>query len=91
MYKPGSLILSAGSFGCNLSCPFCQNYEISMCGAECDTVYLTAEVNREIPLHVTRFFLRWKMTDRPPAKVRTIYELAEAAREILPHVFTGNC
>lgn len=30
-FYPGSQILSAGSFGCNLSCPFCQNYEISMC------------------------------------------------------------
>lgn len=30
LFRPGSLILSVGSFGCNLSCPFCQNYEISM-------------------------------------------------------------
>ena len=28
-FHPGSLILSAGSYGCNLRCPFCQNYEIS--------------------------------------------------------------
>ena len=28
-FRPGSLILSAGSYGCNLRCPFCQNYEIS--------------------------------------------------------------
>jgi len=28
-YKPGSRILSAGSFGCNFRCPFCQNCEIS--------------------------------------------------------------
>ncbi len=32
-FHPGSLILSAGSFGCNLSCPFCQNYEISQASA----------------------------------------------------------
>ena len=31
-FFPGSMVLSAGSFGCNLSCPFCQNYEISMAG-----------------------------------------------------------
>ena len=31
-FFPGSMILSAGSFGCNLRCPFCQNYEISMAG-----------------------------------------------------------
>ncbi|MCR5421206.1 MAG: AmmeMemoRadiSam system radical SAM enzyme [Lachnospiraceae bacterium] len=28
-FYPGSYILSAGSFGCNLNCPFCQNHEIS--------------------------------------------------------------
>ena len=28
-FFPGSLILSAGSYGCNLRCPFCQNHEIS--------------------------------------------------------------
>ena len=28
-YHPGSAILSVGSFGCNLRCPFCQNWEIS--------------------------------------------------------------
>lgn len=32
-FFPGSMVLSTGSFGCNLSCPFCQNYEISMAGA----------------------------------------------------------
>lgn len=29
-YYPGSVILSVGSYGCNLHCPFCQNHEISM-------------------------------------------------------------
>ena len=28
-FYPGSLILSVGSYGCNLRCPFCQNHEIS--------------------------------------------------------------
>ena len=28
-FKPGSNILSVGSFGCNFSCGFCQNYSIS--------------------------------------------------------------
>ena len=31
-FRPRSLILSVGSFGCNLCCPFCQNHEISMAG-----------------------------------------------------------
>src|SRR5450756_1562147 len=29
-FHPGSKILSIGSFGCNLDCPFCQNDAISM-------------------------------------------------------------
>ncbi|SKB58603.1 pyruvate formate lyase activating enzyme [Lachnospiraceae bacterium] len=28
-FFPGSRILSVGSYGCNLRCPFCQNHEIS--------------------------------------------------------------
>lgn len=220
MFEPGSRILSVGSYGCNLSCPFCQNYEISMCAADAETVRLspeelagkaaelkekgnigvaftynepmigyeyvrdtarivrsagmknvvvtngsvteeileevlpfvdamnidlkgfiedfyrklggdletvkrfirraaaschvelttliipgendtpeqmrelsawTAGIDRNIPLHVTRFFPRWKMTDRPPTRVCTVYELADIARERLAYVFTGNC
>ena len=33
-FCPGSRILSVGSFGCNLKCPFCQNHEISQSGEE---------------------------------------------------------
>ena len=33
-FHPGSMILSAGSFGCNLHCPFCQNAEIAAAGTE---------------------------------------------------------
>lgn len=34
MFYPGSLILSVGSYGCNLRCAFCQNHEISMTNKE---------------------------------------------------------
>ena len=30
LFEPGKMVLSVGSYGCNLSCPFCQNHEISM-------------------------------------------------------------
>ena len=220
-FHPGSLILSAGSFGCNLRCPFCQNYEISMAGeAEIQTVEVSpaqlagqaaelrargnigvaytyneplvsyeyvrdcaglvreqgmvnvlvtngtieespwrallplidaanidlkgftpawyrrlggdletvkrsialaaeqchvevttllipgendsaeeirelaqwlASISPEIPLHLSRFFPRYRMTDYPPTSVEQVYRLAEAAREYLSHVYTGNC
>lgn len=33
-FRPGGMVLSVGSYGCNLRCPFCQNYEISMADGE---------------------------------------------------------
>lgn len=50
-----------------------------------------AQVDLGIVLHVTRFFPRWRMTDSAPTPVRRVYELADVAREVLPHVLTGNC
>ena len=46
---------------------------------------------REIPLHISRFFPRYRMTDRNPTDVRTVYELAAVARQHLEYVYTGNC
>lgn len=31
-FHPGSLLLSVGSYGCNLRCPFCQNHRIAQAG-----------------------------------------------------------
>jgi len=220
-FRPGSLILSVGSFGCNLRCPFCQNHEISMAGAGgIETVELSLEaladkalelrpygnigvaytyneplisyeyvrdcaalvhergmvnvlvtngtieeapwwallplidaanidlkgftpewyqklggdlevvkrsislaaeqchvevttllvpgendsveeiralaqwlasVNPEIPLHLSRFFPRHRMTDQPPTPVERVYRLADEARTYLSFVYTGNC
>lgn len=42
-FFPGSRILSVGSFGCNLNCPFCQNHEISMADANFPTRHVTPE------------------------------------------------
>ncbi len=219
-FYPGSLILSVGSFGCNLKCPFCQNAEISTAGAGLETLYVTPEklamqaqalvsegnigaaytynepligyefvkdsaeavhrcglknvlvtngtieeryfrellcfidavnidlkgfteewyrrlggdletvkrnisiaseachlevttllvpgendsedeirelsgwlasLSTDIPLHLSRFFPRHRMTDKPPTPVGTVYSLAEIARERLRFVYTGNC
>lgn len=219
-FHPGSFILSAGSFGCNLHCPFCQNFEISQAGAEYRTRYFSPEeltdaavelkargnigvaytynepltayeyvkdcaalvrgaglcnvlvtngtieeapwrallplidavnidlkgftdawykrlggdletvkrtialaapvchvevttlivpgendsveemerlsawlssVDRNISLHVSRFFPRFRMEDKPPTPVETVYRLADAARARLRYVYTGNC
>lgn len=47
-FHPGSPILSVGSFGCNLSCPFCQNYSISQIGEETEADYISPERLRDI-------------------------------------------
>lgn len=220
-YYPGYMILSAGSYGCNLSCPFCQNSEISQAGAndirteyvspeelvryadeqrengnlgiaftyneplvgyeyvmdtaklahehdmknvlvtnghicrgpleelmpyidamnidlkgsddeyyrwlggDIDTVKETIEyaaehchvevttlivpgkndkdeditriaewlsgINDEIPLHISKFFPRFKMPDSEPTPTETVYHLADLAGEYLKYVYTGNC
>ena len=185
-FHPGSLILSVGSYGCNLRCPFCQNHEISwsarafsqaenaevitpqelaetaayyrsrgniglaftynepligwefvrdtarlvhergmvmnlireavtFCHVELTTLIVPGENDspeemeelsawiagltdvcegasgRDIPLHVSRFFPRFHMTDRPPTDVGRVYQLAETARKRLRYVYTGNC
>jgi pyruvate formate lyase activating enzyme len=42
-FHPGSQILSVGSFGCNLRCPFCQNASIAQVGSEAPTRNATPE------------------------------------------------
>ena len=50
-----------------------------------------SSVSPDIPLHVSRFFPRHHMQDRPPTPVSTVYGLANIAREQLRYVYTGNC
>lgn len=52
---------------------------------------LEAANGKNIPLHISRFFPRFKMTDRDATDVRKVYRLAEVAREELEIVYTGNC
>ena len=32
-WRPGSYVVSVGSYGCNLACPFCQNHDIAQAGS----------------------------------------------------------
>ncbi len=48
-------------------------------------------IGSEIPLHISRFFPRFRMMDRNATDVELIYELADVARENLRYVYTGNC
>ena len=48
-------------------------------------------LDADIPLHISRFFPQFHMTDRPATDVGLVYRLAEVAREQLKYVYTGNC
>ena len=48
-------------------------------------------IGADIPLHISRFFPQFNMTDRKATNVRHIYKLADVAREKLNYVYTGNC
>lgn len=49
-----------------------------------------ASLDRNIPLHLTRFFPRWHMADRPPTPVETLSRLAALSRRELKDVLLGN-
>lgn len=51
---------------------------------------LENQTGKKIPLHITRFFPAFKLTDREPTPVNTILRLVEVARENLEFVFPGN-
>ena len=50
-----------------------------------------AGMSDEIPFHISRFFPRYKMSDKKPTEIGKIYMLADIAREKLKFVYTGNC
>ena len=50
-----------------------------------------AGISEEIPLHVSRFFPRYKVLNHAPTDVKKVYKLAEVARQFLKFVYTGNC
>jgi len=59
-------------------------------GIESIASYL-ASISRDIPLHITRFFPRYRMLDANPTRVATIHALAAVARRHLSRVLVGNC
>ena len=44
----------------------------------------------EIPLHITRFFPRYRMQDRNPTEKAVVLKLVDIARQQLKYVFPGN-
>lgn len=55
-----------------------------------DMVRWIGSLSPAIPLHITRFFPRWRMMNHPPTPVSTLVSLGEIARKYLNHVKIGN-
>ena len=51
---------------------------------------LEKKAGKKIPLHITRYFPAFKLTDRDATPVTTILRLVEVAKEKLEYVFPGN-
>ncbi|WP_418307452.1 AmmeMemoRadiSam system radical SAM enzyme [Parasutterella excrementihominis] len=49
-----------------------------------------ASISPDIPLHLSRFFPRYKVDDLPPTPAETIYRLKDIAQKKLKYVYTGN-
>ena len=56
-----------------------------------ELVNWVAALDDEIPLHLTRFFPRFRMTDRDATDIALIRRFADIAREKLKYVYIGNC
>jgi len=55
-----------------------------------ENVRFLAEISRDIPLHISRFFPHYKMKDVPPTPVETLVRFYNMAREELNYVYVGN-
>jgi len=51
---------------------------------------LEKRYSKKIPLHITRFFPRFHMTDKEPTPVSKIFRLVDVAKQKLEYVFPGN-
>lgn len=49
-----------------------------------------SSIDKDIPLHISRFFPRYKMLDINATPIETIYNLADIARKNLSYVYQGN-
>lgn len=49
-----------------------------------------ATINKDIPLHISRFFPCYNMMDKKPTNINTVYKLAVVARKHLNNVYEGN-
>jgi pyruvate formate lyase activating enzyme len=78
-FHPGSQILSVGTWGCNLACPFCQNWSISQGEAQSRDLSpgeLVALAQREKSIGIAYTY------SEPLVWYEYVFETAQRAREV---------
>ena len=80
-FKPGKDILSVGTYGCNMKCSFCQNYEISQNKPSSEFIDIDKLVKLiiSIPNNVGIAFTY----NEPFMWYEYIYEVAKRIKELL--------
>ncbi len=48
------------------------------------------EIDKDLPLHISRFFPHYRMKDVPPTPIETLVKLYNIAKEELNYVYLGN-
>jgi pyruvate formate lyase activating enzyme len=53
--------------------------------------FIAAELGRDVPWHISAFYPTYKMQDRPPTPVETLYMARDLGRQAgLKYVYLGN-
>jgi len=82
-FRPGSRILSVGTFGCNLSCGFCQNYSIAHYRAK--SQYFSPEELIETCKRIDDNIGIAFTYNEPSIWYEYVYDTAKKLKEAYPH------
>jgi pyruvate formate lyase activating enzyme len=78
-WRPGTQILSFGSYGCNLKCPFCQNYTISQSKPKVFSMTPEAIIAQVIANDLDAIAYTY---NEPTVNYEMVYETAKAAHKL---------
>lgn len=103
-FLPGTPILSFGTAGCNLTCKFCQNWdmsksrEINILADQVSpekignmTRWFVENLGADAPMHLSAFHPDWKMIDIPSTLEKTLTRARQIALDNGVHyAYTGT-
>lgn len=82
-FMPGTNVLSMGSFGCNMTCSFCQNYEISQHKPKSETLSVE-ELCQILSERLDTIGIAFTYNE-PFMWYEYVYEVAKKIKELMPH------